>query len=226
MQTCTEKESVLHVDRYQVINLTLENSYYRDLSGCSIKLPRASTTLKTTPKPTPTTKKPRKLITKSSSKTTPIELPTPRSTAYSSLEYEIVSASSSRFPYAPMSSLMTTDDLLTSSTPNPKDQWENITLNYTTPKIKSRKAPIKKRAVKPYPTARSKSNRIVYCHNARKFQSSRERWWFIAISNCNSTKGIHLRYNILMTNGPPGDYWHEHFSADEFCKSSFSCICF
>ncbi|KAL3271263.1 hypothetical protein HHI36_021754 [Cryptolaemus montrouzieri] len=29
-------------------------------------------------------------------------------------------------------------------------------------------------------------------------------------------KGIHVKYKILMTNGPPGDYWHEHLSADEF----------
>ncbi|KAI4455348.1 intimal thickness receptor-related [Holotrichia oblita] len=28
--------------------------------------------------------------------------------------------------------------------------------------------------------------------------------------------GIHIKYRILMTNGLPGDYWHEHFSADEF----------
>lgn len=230
MQTCNEKEAVLHVDRYQVINLTIDNSYYRELSGCSIKLPRASTTLKTTLKPSPTTTKPKKLITRSTTKTTPIELPTARSTAkttpielptarstaFSSLEYETVSLASD----TPMSSLLT-DDLPTYSTLNPKDQWEHITLNYTTPKIQSRKAPIKKRAVRPPPTARSKSNRIIYCHNARKFQSSRERWWFIAISNCNGTKGIHVRYNILMTNGPPGDYWHEHFSADEFCKFSF-----
>ncbi|ENN71757.1 hypothetical protein YQE_11577, partial [Dendroctonus ponderosae] len=28
--------------------------------------------------------------------------------------------------------------------------------------------------------------------------------------------GIDLNYQLLMTNGPPGDYWREHFSADEF----------
>ncbi|PNF18018.1 hypothetical protein B7P43_G12644 [Cryptotermes secundus] len=54
------------------------------------------------------------------------------------------------------------------------------------------------------------------CHDARRFRSARERWWFLAISNCNATKGLNLRYKFLMTNGPPGDYWHEHFSADEF----------
>ncbi|KAE8749390.1 hypothetical protein FOCC_FOCC003904 [Frankliniella occidentalis] len=57
---------------------------------------------------------------------------------------------------------------------------------------------------------------ILTCHNVRKFRSARERWWFLAVSNCNATKGLNLHYRFLMTNGPPGDYWHEHFSADEF----------
>ncbi|XP_034235030.1 transmembrane protein 145-like isoform X2 [Thrips palmi] len=57
---------------------------------------------------------------------------------------------------------------------------------------------------------------ILTCHSVRRFRSARERWWFLAISNCNATKGLNLRYRFLMTNGPPGDYWHEHFSADEF----------
>ncbi|BES94590.1 Rhodopsin-like GPCR transmembrane domain [Nesidiocoris tenuis] len=57
---------------------------------------------------------------------------------------------------------------------------------------------------------------VVSCHQARRFHSARERWWFLAVSNCNSTKGLNLEYRFLMTNGPPGDYWHEHFSADEF----------
>ncbi|GBP42976.1 Transmembrane protein 145 [Eumeta japonica] len=61
---------------------------------------------------------------------------------------------------------------------------------------------------------------VVRCHNARRFRSARERWWFIAISNCDSDKGLDVKYKFLMTNGPEGDFWHQHFSADEFSKSS------
>lgn len=57
---------------------------------------------------------------------------------------------------------------------------------------------------------------VISCHNSRRFRSARERWWFIAISNCDSDKGLNIRYKFLMTNGGDGDFWHEHFSADEF----------
>lgn len=56
---------------------------------------------------------------------------------------------------------------------------------------------------------------IVRCHNAGSFISSRERWWFIAIANCGSSKGLDVKYKFKMTNGNTGDFWHEHFSADE-----------
>lgn len=59
---------------------------------------------------------------------------------------------------------------------------------------------------------------IVSCSNAGGFTTVRERWWYIAISNCGSDKGIDIKYRFRMTNGPPGDFWHEHFSADEMCK--------
>lgn len=70
-----------------------------------------------------------------------------------------------------------------------------------------------------YPTIK-KENRgtvMVICNNVGGFTSSRERWWYIAISNCRSTKGLDVRYRFRMTNGPFGDFWHEHFSADEMC---------
>lgn len=62
---------------------------------------------------------------------------------------------------------------------------------------------------------------LVTCHNAGGFTSSRPRWWYIAISNCGSNKGINVRYKFRMTNGELGDFWHEHFSADEMCKMFF-----
>lgn len=59
---------------------------------------------------------------------------------------------------------------------------------------------------------------LVTCSNIGGFTSSRERWWYIAIANCGSGKGLDITYKFRMTNGPAGDFWHEHFSADEMCK--------
>lgn len=56
---------------------------------------------------------------------------------------------------------------------------------------------------------------IVRCHNKGSFISSRERWWFIAVANCGNNKGLDIKYRFKMTNGQSGDFWHEHFSADE-----------
>lgn len=69
-----------------------------------------------------------------------------------------------------------------------------------------------------WPFRRTRETYIVRCHNAGTFISSRERWWYIAISNCGSDKGLDVTYRFKMTNGKPGDFWHEHFSADERCK--------
>ncbi|XP_076058187.1 uncharacterized protein LOC143035254 [Oratosquilla oratoria] len=53
-----------------------------------------------------------------------------------------------------------------------------------------------------------------HCQGRRSFRSVRERWWFIAISNCESDKGLQLKYRFTMTNGKL--FWYKHFSADEF----------
>lgn len=59
---------------------------------------------------------------------------------------------------------------------------------------------------------------VVSCNNIGGFTSSRERWWYIAIANCGSGLGLNVSFRFRLTNGPPGDFWHEHFSADEMCK--------
>ncbi|KAF7490505.1 Transmembrane protein [Sarcoptes scabiei] len=53
------------------------------------------------------------------------------------------------------------------------------------------------------------------CIHHRTFQSHRERWWFIAIDNCGTSKGLYMKYRITMTNSQT-NAWLKHFSADEF----------
>jgi hypothetical protein len=203
LQTCYEKEAVLHVEQNQIINLTTTHVYLKQLSGCAIK-PVVPPTLRPTAASTkPTTRRTartRKVQNRTPVKTVTVELPTPRPTTPT---------------YDP--STVTFEEEFGSTTADLKSQWESVF--ETSPATPPTKAPIKKRAVRPSPPVQRWTGRTVNCHNARKFRSARERWWFIALSNCNGTRGINVKYKILMTNGPPGDYWHEHFSADEFCES-------
>ncbi|XP_020297772.1 transmembrane protein 145-like isoform X2 [Pseudomyrmex gracilis] len=56
----------------------------------------------------------------------------------------------------------------------------------------------------------------VRCDSQRRFISVRPRWWFIALADCSSTRGLNVTYWISLTNAPSGTFWKEHFSADEF----------
>jgi hypothetical protein len=38
----------------------------------------------------------------------------------------------------------------------------------------------------------SGASAMISCKGTRNFNTARERWWFVAISNCNSTKGLQL----------------------------------
>ncbi|ESP00088.1 hypothetical protein LOTGIDRAFT_213289, partial [Lottia gigantea] len=53
------------------------------------------------------------------------------------------------------------------------------------------------------------------CSGKRTFRSSRERWWFIALSRCENKPG-QLDYNMHLTNGEPDELLTYEFSADEF----------
>ncbi|XP_046142437.1 transmembrane protein 145-like isoform X1 [Osmia bicornis bicornis] len=57
---------------------------------------------------------------------------------------------------------------------------------------------------------------ITRCSSYRRFRSSRPRWWFIALADCSSKNGLNVSYWISLTNAPHGNFWKEHFSADEF----------
>lgn len=90
---------------------------------------------------------------------------------------------------------------------------------YLRPNIDNYKS--RERRSESWPFRRQRDTYIVRCHNAGTFISSRERWWYIAISNCGTDKGLDIRYRFKMTNGKSGDFWNEHFSADERCNDSF-----
>ncbi|XP_033109989.1 transmembrane protein 145-like [Anneissia japonica] len=52
------------------------------------------------------------------------------------------------------------------------------------------------------------------CKGGRSFRSVRERWWYLALSNCGSSNGLYMKYKLTLTNGD--SWWKKHFSADQF----------
>ena len=95
-----------------------------------------------------------------------------------------------------------------------EEMFENDNLNRT-----------KRQALPRFFDQNKKQTIIVSCHNTGTFTSARQRWWYIVLANCGSNKGIDVKFKFKMTNGPPGDFWHEHFSADEMCKLQFIELC-
>ncbi|KAL7046992.1 hypothetical protein ACKWTF_002762 [Chironomus riparius] len=85
-----------------------------------------------------------------------------------------------------------------------EEMFDNDNLNRT-----------KRQALPRFFDQNKKQTIIVSCHNTGTFTSARQRWWYIALANCGSSKGIDVKFKFKMTNGPLGDFWHEHFSADE-----------
>ncbi|XP_025018204.1 transmembrane protein 145 isoform X2 [Tetranychus urticae] len=61
----------------------------------------------------------------------------------------------------------------------------------------------------------NETTKFYRCSHYRVFQSARERWWFIAVSNCQSKKGLKITYRITMTNDDHNPLL-KHFSADQF----------
>ncbi|CAG9857921.1 unnamed protein product [Phyllotreta striolata] len=193
-KTCDERESVLNVRQNQIVNLTARIQPYRELSGCNfvqtITTSRSYTLIVPTLPPVPKTNKSTSTI--------------------------------STYFYEPSTTQFTTEMYNTSPSDSYSSSTESTTLDYETTDasiettIGSDAKELSKRSTFNKERFTTRQGRTVTCHNARRFRSSRERWWFIAVSNCRGTKGISIKYKILMTNGPPGDYWHEHLSADEF----------
>lgn len=84
--------------------------------------------------------------------------------------------------------------------------------------IDSPKRPARPEQLTPFTRRSTRDTLLVRCHNAGTFFSARERWWYIAVANCGSEKGLDITYRFKMTNGNPGDFWSEHYSADEMRK--------
>ncbi|RWS11409.1 transmembrane protein 145-like isoform X1 [Dinothrombium tinctorium] len=55
---------------------------------------------------------------------------------------------------------------------------------------------------------------IFNCSSSRTFRTKRERWWYLAVSNCKSNKGLRLKYSIIMINNQ--SQFLKHFSADQY----------
>ncbi|KAF7283649.1 hypothetical protein GWI33_023286 [Rhynchophorus ferrugineus] len=227
-KTCQEKEAVLNMQQNQIVNLTARSSIIREYSGCQFTPIVVSTPVPlytiNIPKPNKWAAKNKGTIkVKFSTTTMKMTIMTEITTLSSNTiqtEAIQISSESNATEHPSYSSLESDSTSITTTIPTStvliNDTWTTETSSINTQPSKQK---FKKKRSVPLKTSVSnimRNGKTVMCHNARRFRSARERWWFIAVSNCYGTKGININYQLLMTNGPPGDYWHEHFSADEF----------
>ncbi|XP_035903507.1 transmembrane protein 145-like [Anopheles stephensi] len=244
-KTCTEKLSVLHPEDNQIVPLS-PRTPYNLYSGCHLRtptakespddpLPRNSGTTTTRAPPTP---RGTSAVTGGDIKppdddaqyydqflktsTTEPEFPFEETTTGNGTEespYEMLLTSASSIQGGAFAGDNGEVNLLENSTdyrllveqlfPGVDEMGEH-TQRYDPPTNGTRL----RRAAPP--TGKYETRLIVSCSNFGSFTSSRERWWYIAIANCDGVgKGLDVKYRFRMTNGPPGDFWHEHFSADE-----------
>ncbi|XP_063632583.1 transmembrane protein 145-like [Cydia splendana] len=241
-KTCKEREAVLNkAGQNQIIKLS---HWFPDTeySGCIVtkeskELP-AEKSSSTTPKPTKTTARPKNTTNTTSEPSDPTYynqfLKTTMASTTVSDNSTISTNSTTWFEVVPTDGFFTTtvaeDELWESIGGENDTKMEKLNdvemmfdndnskhkIKRSTSELLDRYRRRRLNSVPNQPGQGSVERLLVSCHNSRRFRSARERWWFIAISNCDSPKGLDIRYKFLMTNGPDGDFWHEHFSADEF----------
>lgn len=191
----------MHTEQNQIINLTARYPYYKELSGCiqtpiipstgrpyyTISVPTAPTKKRFTTTPRHVTKPPTHLTTLNH--VTTVSQVTTFSHDYTMEKYYISSTINdiSTLPYETSSITAATtkatieDFSLKTTEKDLSMDFEEVDSNRVTSFSRI------KRAILNQQKQETKNKRII-CRNARRFRSSRERWWFVAVSNCNATK--------------------------------------
>lgn len=225
-KSCYDKVSVLSPDDNQIVTLSSKSPHFMK-SGCGLRAAAStsSSTSSTTPRPTQATSR------KSGDSTyfdqflkTTTQIP--QSTSFSSIDLSSSTVFDSEnftdvdiedFNMTNFKTMVydqeTQDNNLENTTEYRtyvEEMFEGSDSNRTKRQISSR-----------FFDHERKQTIYVSCHNAGGFKSARQRWWYIVLANCGSTKGMDVRFKFRMTNGALGDFWNEHFSADEMCKLNF-----
>ena len=67
----------------------------------------------------------------------------------------------------------------------------------------------------------SNATNLRKCSGKLRLQSTRDRWWFFALSHCNSNNGLDISYELTFTNG---DSWERHLSAEEMHSLEYKAV--
>lgn len=232
-KTCAKKVEVLSPNDNQIITLSARSPHFIR-SGCTVRTalspPRSEARDSTTPRPTQSTSKkvPEDSTYFDQFLKTTTQIPPRVSTQYSSIDMSSTTFSLDNFTDVDIEDFnMTNIDYRTmvhdqetqdNELENTTDFRSDVEEMFDDPDVSNSNRTKRQAAFPHMYDGERKQTIFVSCHNAGGFTSARQRWWYIALANCGSNKGMEVRYKFRMTNGALGDFWHEHFSADEMCK--------